>query len=68
MSPAGSVPQAQRFEHQGLLALPTESFNGRRRHAAADEPVFAEAGTYTFSMSAYRDPTLAFTCAVQYRP
>jgi len=65
---AGSVPQAERFENQRLLALPTEAFAGRRRHAPPDEPVFTEAGTYTFSMSAYRDPTLAFTCAVQYRP
>jgi hypothetical protein len=65
---AGSVPQAERFENQRLLALPTEAFAGRRRHAPSDEPVFAEAGTYTFSMSAYRDPTLAFTCVVQYRP
>jgi hypothetical protein len=65
---AGSVPQAERFEYQRLLALPTESFTGRRHHAPADEPVFADAGTYTFSMSAYRDPSLAFTCAVNYRP
>jgi len=65
---AGSVPQAQRFENQRLLALPTEAFTGRRRHAPPDEPVFADSGTYTFSMSAYRDPTLAFTCVVRYRP
>lgn len=65
---AGSVPEAQRFEHQGLLALPTESFTGRRRHAPPDEPVFTDAGTYTFSMSAYRDPSLSFTCVVRYQP
>jgi hypothetical protein len=65
---AGSVPEAERFEHQGLLALPTELFNGRRSHAPAAEPVFADAGTYTFSMSAYRDPSLSITCVVRYGP
>ena len=65
---AGSVPEAERFEHQGLLALPIESFTGRRRHAPADEPIFADSGTYTFSMSEYRDASVAFTCAVHYRP
>jgi hypothetical protein len=65
---AGSVPPAERFERQGLLALPTESFTGRRRHAPADEPVFADSGKYIFSMSEYRDPSVAFTCAVHYRP
>lgn len=65
---AGSVPEAERFEHQDLLALPTEAFSGRRRHAPADEPVFTDAGTYMFSMSAYRDPSLSITCVVHYRP
>jgi hypothetical protein len=65
---AGSVPEAERFERQGRLALPTASLTGRRRRALADEPIFAEAGTYTFSMSEYRDPSVAFTCAVHYRP
>ena len=65
---AGSVAEAERFEHQGLLALPTEAFSGRRRHAPADEPVFTDAGTYTFSMSAYRDPSLSITCVVRYGP
>jgi len=65
---AGSVPETEGFEHQGLLALPIESFTGLGRHAPADEAVFADSGTYTFSMSEYRDASVAFTCAVHYRP
>jgi hypothetical protein len=65
---AGSVPEAERFEHQGRLALPSASVTGRRRHAPADEALFADSGTYTFSMSEYRDPSVVFTCVVRYRP
>jgi hypothetical protein len=65
---AGSVPEAERFERQGQLALATASATGRRRHAPADERVFVDSGKYIFSMSEYRDPSLSFTCAVHYRP
>ena len=65
---AGSVPRAERFEYQRLLALPTEAFTARKRDARADEAVFTDAGAYTFSMSAYQDPSLSSTCVVVYRP
>jgi hypothetical protein len=65
---AGTVPEAERFEHQRRLVIPTASAAGRRRHGAADEPVFADSGTYIYSMNEYRDASVSFTCAVRYRP
>ena len=64
---AGSVPDAERFEGQSRFALPVASLTGRRRSTAAPEPVFTDAGAYTFSISQYRDPSVAFTCVVRYR-
>ena len=66
---AGSVPERARFEHRARLALETESATGRKRvGTAVDERIFTDAGKYTFSLSAYQDPSVASTCEVRYSP
>ena len=65
---AGSVPEAERFEHQRRIVLSTATATARRRLSGTDELIFTDPGTYTFSMSEYGDVTVAFTCAVRYRP
>jgi len=65
---ARTAPEVDLLEHQRRLDLPSDAATGWRRLATADEPVFADAGTYTFSMSAYKDPSRAITCVMRYRP
>jgi len=66
--PAGTVPDAARFEYRDRLVIPTASAAGRRVNAGARERVFADSGTYMFSLSEYKDVSMAITCAVHYRP
>ena len=66
---AGTVPYAQRFEHQERLAIPTALTTARRlRGGGAEELVFADTGKYQFSLSEYKDPSLSLMCAVHYGP
>ena len=65
---ARTAPEVGHLEHQPRFDVPTDSATGWRRLATADEPVFVDVGTYTFSMSAYKDPSRAFTCVVRYQP
>ncbi len=65
---ARTATEVNQLEHQPRLDLPTDSATAWRRLATADEPVFVDAGTYTFSMTAYKDPSRVFTCVVRYQP
>jgi hypothetical protein len=65
---ARTAPEVYQLEHQNRLDLRPEAATAWRHLVAADELVFVDAGTYTFSMGAYKDPSRAFTCVVRYRP
>jgi len=65
---ARTAPEVYHLEHQNRLDLRTDAATAWRHLDAADELVFVDAGTYTFSMGAYKDASRAFTCVVHYRP